>query len=545
MRLYDVDAVLSTRAGAPEGAWGPPAGEAGRPPDGRGAAFWAVAAVLVGFGVRLAWCLVAVRPHIGSHDPAYYLRYAEHIAAGRGYTTDAGRPTAYYPVGYPGLLGGVRWVLVHTPLPDSEPWMAAAVNLVFGTATIGLVAVVGRRVIGRWAGAVAAWIVALQPNLIYNSAPALTETVFLGLLVAALAVLLWRPLTEPASVVRLSGAGVLLGLAGLVRPVALVLLPGLALVLCWQWRRRIARPARTWAIVTISCLVALAPWVVRNAVVMHRATLATNTGDNLCIGNNPTASGAFMLPGWCFDDFPAITDETVEVRRDRVLSTRGLRWAAHHPVDEARLVFWRTYWTFLSSHDGLRAVQSYERDPWLTTYHTRIESVLATAGDAYWFVTAALGALGLVLWRRRPDARRSVLAMTVLGLTIVVWPFFGDTRFGLPVVALVAFPAASALEAVFGGRRREGRLDIVSDVAVVAVVGVGPVVVAAVAGPVVVADVADDGHDSEQQAEEHGAVGGVEGERPAETGSRAGDHLASGDVPPGDEHEQRPGGAHG
>ena len=330
----------------------------------------------------------------------------------------------------------------------------------------------------------------------------------------------------------------LLGFASLVRPVALVLLPGLAVVLCWQWRRRIAKPARTWAIVTITCLVALAPWVVRNTVVMDRPTLATNTGDNLCIGNNPTASGAFMLPDWCFADFPAITDQTIEVRRDRVLSARGLRWAAHHPVDEARLVFWRTYWTFLSSHDGLRAVQSYERDPWLTTYHPRIESVLATVGDAYWFVTAALGALGLVLWRRRPDARRSVLAMTVFGLTVVVWPFFGDTRFGLPVVALVAFPAASALEAVFGDRRRAAHHDRSDSVGVAAPGRASGV------GALVVDVVADDGHDGEQQAEQHGAVGGFEGERPAEAGRRAGHHLASDDVPPTDEDEQRPGGAH-
>jgi hypothetical protein len=292
---------------------------------------------------------------------------------------------------------------------------------------------------------------------------------------------------------------------------------------------------------------------------MHRATLATNTGDNLCIGNNPSASGAFMLPGWCFDDFPTITDESIEVRRDRVLSARGLRWAAHHPVDEGRLVLWRSYWTFLSSHDGLRAVQSYEADPWLSTYHGRIENVLATTGDAYWFVTAALAVLGLLHWRRRPDARRSVLAMTTLALAIVVWPFFGDTRFGLPVVALVAFPAASALE-VFRRDRRADRSpndgiqsiagsDVVGEIDTGGADGGGfgaptlpAVTFPAVEHPVIEHPVVDDhGEGDEEHAEQDGTVGGLHRQRPAEAGDGTRHDLAGDHVPAGDEHEGRTG----
>jgi hypothetical protein len=177
---------------------------------------------------------------------------------------------------------------------------------------------------------------------------------------------------------------------------------------------------------------------------MGTPTLATNTGDNVCIGNNPQATGAFSLPDFCFADFQDLADHTVEVRRDRTLTRRGASWAVHHLGAEPRLVFWRTYWTFESDHDGLRAVQSYEEDQWIPP---RTAAVLTTVADGYYDAVVALAALGtLLLWRRR-DARTGLVVLAAAALAITVWPFFGDSRFHLPVSLLLAVPAGVALEA--------------------------------------------------------------------------------------------------
>jgi 4-amino-4-deoxy-L-arabinose transferase-like glycosyltransferase len=511
---------------------------------------WLILAVLAGAAARIVWCAVAVRPHVGSHDPAFYMRYAEHIAAGKGYVTDDGHPTAYYPIGYPGLLGGAWWFVRHTSLRDSLPWTAAVVNLVAGIATLPLVGFIGRRAISAWVGTVATWLVALQPNLIYNTAPALTETVFIALLAGALALLVARPMTSAPRAGRLVAAGVMLGLAGLVRPVGLIVVPALVFVV-WRWRKRMLHPIRLLAMVTACALIVLAPWVVRNAVVVGRPTLATNTGDNLCIGNNPQATGGFMLPPSCFADFPNITDEHVEAQRDRVLTNRALRWIVNHPAQQPRLIFWRTYWTFLSDHDGLRAVQSYEQDPWLATYHARTESLLTTAGDAFWFVSLALGALGLVRWRRRLDMRRSLLGASLVGMAVIVWPFFGDTRFHLPVAMLVAFPAASALEGLLR-RSPIAPVSAIAPAALVSPVGAGvedfpdvPIATNGGTGQEHLVVDPRDAHehrgDGDGEGGEHRPVSGLSGQWPAEPWGRPRHDLTGNDIGTGESEEQRAG----
>lgn len=449
-----------------------------------------VAAVVVGTVVRLVWCAVAVRPHVGQHDPAAYVRLAQDLAAGHGYRATTGAPTAYYPVGYPAVLAAVWWLVTHTPLHDDPWWAAAALNVACAAAIVALVGVLGRRLGSPAAGAVAAWLVALHPNLVYNSAPALTEHVFLAALLTGLVLAgvgRWRP---PRPVVALA-AGAALGTAGLVRPVGLIA----ALVVLVTTAARSHRAGRIAAAgLLVGVLVVCVPWAVRNEARLGRATLATSTGDNLCIGNHPDATGAFGLPDACFADVPGLVGGRPEAARDATLTRRAVRWIVDDPLRQVGLVWDRTFWTMRSDHDGLRAVQSYESDPWLTTYHPGVERVLRGVADAWWWVLLALGLAGAARWMRSPRAGRGTVLAATAGLLVAVWPFFGDTRFHLPLVPLLALPAGDLAAAAL---RR---------------------------GPVE-ADEHDDG-----QSAEDGAVGGVEGERPAEAGDRARDDLAGDDI---------------
>ncbi|MTA64375.1 MAG: hypothetical protein F2518_08510, partial [Actinobacteria bacterium] len=69
------------------------------------------AAVMVGAfaaAVRAIWVILASRAPVGLSDPYVYLQAAASLAGGRGYTSLLGRPTAYYPPGYPLFLAGVQ-----------------------------------------------------------------------------------------------------------------------------------------------------------------------------------------------------------------------------------------------------------------------------------------------------------------------------------------------------------------------------------------------------------------------------------------------------
>lgn len=406
---------------------------------------------LAGFTLRLVWVVVATRPPQGVHDPAFYLAYADRIAQGRGYTTPAGEATAYYPVGYPAVLAFALWIVRR--LPGSHVlWAATGLNVIAGTITVGLMGVLSRRLLGNRAAVATASAVAALPSLVLYSATVLSETVFVTLVAGALLVLCWKPWQEPWSGRRVVTAAVLVAVAALVRPVALVLVPVVVGAWLFSERRRLAPAVRRSALFIAVLLLVLTPWLVRTWSVAGRLTLAASVGDNLCIGNNPQATGAFALPAFCFDGLKRELFITGTDDRDRELTAKAAGWALSHVAEQASLVLWRTFYTFENDQDAVRAVESYGDDPWLEPRHRQL---LRSLSDAVYFSLLGLAILGTVQMSRMRsfDPRRAFLLATAVGFVVVVWPFFGDPRFHVPVVVLLAVPAGAALDAAWGARR--------------------------------------------------------------------------------------------
>ena len=154
-----------------------------------------------------------------------------------------GDPTAYYPPGYPWFLGIVTWV--SAPFTD-EPWLAAGlVQAVLGAASVVLVASVAKRLAGPVAALVAALALRAVPQPDLPHGALLGETLYNFLFLAFLAVLFARPWTTDLSGGRILGAGVLLGLAVMVRPISLAVIP--VLVLGWLLARKDYRITARWA----------------------------------------------------------------------------------------------------------------------------------------------------------------------------------------------------------------------------------------------------------------------------------------------------------
>lgn len=398
--------------------------------------------VVGGFALRAAWILFAARTPVGAHDPTFYLLYGDRIARGLGYTTPSGAATAYYPIGYPAVLGAAFW-LAHRLPGDHLLGAALGVNLVAGTASIVLVARLGERVVNRRAGLAAAAIVALLPNFIFHTAAVLTETVFNALLVSVLLVLCWRPWHDAWSTRRVAGAALLLSAASLIRPLALVLVP-IVLAGWFATERRTVRIVARRAALFLGVLVlALTPSLLRNWSATGRPTLAASTGDNLCIGNNPDAVGGFNLSSYCFGDLDPEYPITGTNGRDSELSARAMRWARSNLSREPWLVWRRTYYTFEDDHDGLRVVESYGDDSWLRASDAEMLARIADTAYAIVLLLAIVGILLIVI--RHRDARSLLVIASALGMVVVVWPFFGDVRFHLPVLLILAVPAGLTL----------------------------------------------------------------------------------------------------
>ena len=150
----------------------------------------AVAAVL-----RLVWFFWAKTSPPGhfmdAGDQFSYWYYGNEIAGGRGYVSYVGHEaTAYYPIGYPTILAAIIWVTVRIPFVDPDLLRVLnLVHVVVSVATVALVFVVGRRLLGVRAALVAAALMAGFPNLIFQVTTLQLETMFIFTTMAALAII--------------------------------------------------------------------------------------------------------------------------------------------------------------------------------------------------------------------------------------------------------------------------------------------------------------------------------------------------------------------
>ncbi|HEX5098000.1 MAG TPA: hypothetical protein VFV94_00800 [Polyangiaceae bacterium] len=249
----------------------------------------ALRVALVALVVRLGVVAVAAGRFPPADDGTFYQEIAARIARGLGYTWawPDGSVTfaANYPVGYPALLG------VFYAVTGPRVGVAMLLNAVLGAVASGAAVVLGSRHGEGRSGVPAGLVVAFEPALVLYT-PALMTEAFAGELVVIAAALatgergrraLWR-----------IAAGLVMGVATLVRPELLLLAPVVGALA--EWRAPEARRAvLAAALVTGTALAACAPWTLRNCARLDRcAFVSANAGQNLLIGTSPLGRGGWV-----------------------------------------------------------------------------------------------------------------------------------------------------------------------------------------------------------------------------------------------------------
>lgn len=402
---------------------------------------WAILATAA--ALRVSWSLYATKAPTQLGDPFLYFQYGKQFAAGHGYNSYfTGEPTAYYPIGYPAVLGALFWFVQHTPVPDNLPLAASLLQTALGTAAVGLVFVITRRLFDVGTGLVAAGIVALFPNLIFYVATLQVETlfIFLFLLVVAIAVHAdWSAgqVTRNRALVL----GATMGISALVRPFGVPLVIGLGIAL-WLSTHNWRAVASTLGWVLLTFTLVVAPWVVRNIVTMHAATISTNMGDTVCIDRYVNSSGRFRFVDEAAGCAPSSLPEG---ERNTENLRLALRFVREHPGDEVHLIGVRAWYMMENDRDGLQAVEGGSGEPFLGH---RVRAVLGGIADTFFFVSLALALAGLrsFLRDRRADRIFVLCAIvTLVGVPMLLW---GSTRFHIPLLPFMAISGASAIAAV-------------------------------------------------------------------------------------------------
>ncbi|MCL5270699.1 MAG: hypothetical protein M1457_09170, partial [bacterium] len=170
-----------------------------------------------GVVARLAWVLLA--PSEPFSDYWWYYLRALDMARGLGYVQD-GRPTAFWPVGYPAFLGGVLWLAGPSPLAGKLANVALQTAALAGFWRIALL--LARARAGgspRAAAGLALAVLAFHPNAIVHASLLGSESLFVALLAGGVLMMLrgrsgpaWRDAGWDAA------CGIYFGLVCLVKP---------------------------------------------------------------------------------------------------------------------------------------------------------------------------------------------------------------------------------------------------------------------------------------------------------------------------------------
>lgn len=250
---------------------------------------WFAIAAAIGLLVRLAFGLVFWTHRPLTRDENEYLSLARSLTAGQGPAYDAAvRASGVDPFGrapgYPVFLAAVGG---GAHVVDSVPASVKIAQAIVGALGVVMIGIVGCQIGGRTMGAAAALVAAVFPPLVWISGYAWSEALFWPIGVLAMWALngacnqIGRRSIAAAMI-----AGVVTGLAALVRPGAVLFV---ALAAPWLvWRRQWTAAA---VLVAASAIVIL-PWTARNLTRYGRFVLiATEGGVTFWTGNHPLATG--------------------------------------------------------------------------------------------------------------------------------------------------------------------------------------------------------------------------------------------------------------
>jgi uncharacterized membrane protein len=399
--------------------------------------------VVVALALRVG--LVALTgEHVPWGDPADYDRHAAHLVEHGSYPPTAwaetGSPTAFRPPAWPYLLAGVYEA-------TGERWTAGRLTAaVLGALAVLLVYLVAAQLFGRRTGLVAGWVAAVFPPLVFLSGSLVAESLFVVLVLAALFATL-RARAGPRVLPWAALAGVACGLAALTRTNGLVLIAAVAVGLAassgFKQRGLRARALLAPAVAVLAAALTIAPWTIRNAVVLDAfVPVSTQGGYTMAAvwneeadSSGPSRGRPQYGPVEPYKHQPGVD----EVKLDRTLRGVARDYAEDHPgyvVELAGLNLLRMF--KLASDESFTYYWNLERDM------TSPRRVLDSLGLA---LVVALAAAALLTRRGRELIRRAPLWVWLFPALLLASSvlLLGNPRYRAPLDPFLVMLAAAAI----------------------------------------------------------------------------------------------------
>jgi hypothetical protein len=394
----------------------------------------------VALSVRVAFVLTHTEYRALGYDSAYF-NLGWHVF-------DPRLRRVFYPPAFNALLGAASWMGLRSRL-----WHHF-VTCGIGTLTVVLLGFLGRRFGGPALGLLVAGLAAVYPMLFGADATLMSESLYLSLVVGTLLLAL-RARDRPTPA-RFALVGLGIGLASTARGEGLLLVPLLALPMALAVRDRpVLRRVALLGITVLVVALVLAPWVIRNYVVvdtfvpLSMNSAAVFAGAN-CDGTYAGDHRGFWRVECLVDRYPASQrtgghfDEVLANNRARAL---GIRYARDHARELPALAVVRILrtWGLYSPFGQMRFEEAIEQRNFTWQLIGWIELLMLLP----------LSVLGVHQLRRMRTAVWPLLSLVVL-VTVTSALTYGNGRFRIAAEPALLVLGGTGLLTLRNRLRRAG-----------------------------------------------------------------------------------------
>jgi 4-amino-4-deoxy-L-arabinose transferase-like glycosyltransferase len=397
----------------------------------------AVAIVLLALGVRI-WEVERTSPYRPANDGQSYLTLASEVAHRGDYVdshaprSGAGGsigPTAYFPPGFPYFLAGVDLLDGNTNVGGQAVHDARLATAVLGAVSVAVLGLVAFEAFGVAVALVAMLIAAVYPPLVALSGTPYSENLLIPLELAAV----WAGLRAQRAVNPwpwLAGAGVFTGLATLTHQNGVVIT--LPLIVCavqsargWIATRQLRRPVVAVvggpAVFLVCAALTVAPWTIRNAVVLHRfVPVSDEMGITLAGTYNSFSADDNQIPyRWNYygkiPAYASIKHESLHLTEPALssrLTSAAFHYIGHHPSAPAQVAY----------HNLRRLLELEGSFAWrASASDIGVSGGTMKVGVYSFWLVALLAAVGLITRRARraPDWFWAIPILLALSVILV------------------------------------------------------------------------------------------------------------------------------
>ena len=392
--------------------------------------------------IRLFWIWFVDAEQV--RDFSWYHQFAQNIADGKGYSLN-GIPTGYWPIGYPGLLGALYYLV------GSSVFIGKLLNIALYLGAIFLTYRFSQTLFrSEYAARVTMCLLCFYPNHIAYTALLSSEILFVFLV--ALSAFLFQAARQRAGVLALSG--LCWGMAALTKPQALIM-PFLFLVCFSKNLRSFIKSA---ILVYGMVLITISPWLIRNYNVFGALTLAHTGGICLLDGNNPyndTGNSNFSdKVNDLLGDLKTIPFENMfdgkEVERDARARAIAIDYIIQNPGRVLGMLPNKLFSLFRSDVEGFYFSMGMMSG--LQGWTKVLYVCVRVFAELYYIFLLLLCAIALPKVLPGPIQPRHVGLAVIVGLTLVYLVLFGNSRYHFPMMTWVSIYSGLGAQAMLVGK---------------------------------------------------------------------------------------------